>query len=34
MVVMTVNLLLHNNKYRTADMQQPVRVWNETDAEM
>ena len=34
MVVMTVKLLLHNNEYPTADMQQPVHVWNETDAEM
>jgi len=31
---MTLNLLLHNNEFRTADMQQPVHRWNETDAEM
>jgi hypothetical protein len=27
---MTVNLLLRNTEYRTADMQQPVHGWNET----
>lgn len=30
---MTVNLLLRNTEYRTAEIQQPVHRWNETDAE-
>jgi hypothetical protein len=30
---MTVSLLIRNIEYRTADMQQLVHRWNETDAE-